>query len=96
MSEIPEKENRAHPDRLIQAFGELPCQNGSRSFPRRHWPDGVTSRVHLTGDQKTEFFLQCCPIQCMLCPFLLKFWEVSRAGRIWMMCLKLFCAIGHV
>ena len=56
LSEIPEKENRARLDRLIQGFGELPRQNGTRSFPRLHWPDGVTSLVHLTGDQKTGKF----------------------------------------
>ena len=49
LSEIPEKENRAHLDRLIQGFGEL--SHRSHSFPRLHWPDGITSLVHLTSDQ---------------------------------------------
>ena len=61
LSEIPEKENKARLDRLIQSFGELSHQNGSHSFPRLHCPDGVTSLIHLTGDHKTEIFLQ---LQC--------------------------------
>ena len=83
-SEIPEKENKAWLDRLIQGFGELPWQNGSCSFPCLHWPDGVTSLVHLTGDQKTSnSFAVAMPANTAPGKsFSLKCWEVRSAGRI--------------
>ena len=98
LSEISEKEKTACLDQLIQGFGELSRQNGSHCFPRLHWPDDVTPLVHSTCDQKTGKLFAVAMLSNTVPGksfFLLPFLVVSSAGRIWMMCLKLFCDIGH-
>jgi hypothetical protein len=39
-------------DRLVKKLNRCPHQHGYNGFPRCTWPDGVTSRPKLTGDQR--------------------------------------------